>query len=330
MDPDEHPRKIPFEDLPIHRDLFLVGSGELGAFKRAWARYLRAPGDSSPEHPTASFCSYWAFVDQLARQSCDVNLCLDLGQRYHGIVRRLPKSNFVACFDYWHFEKRPYLIVDQSWLDANATALYSTYALVDAIGMKAVLRAEGALEKARVDKFRRALDKLAAKHPDHAFFSFADSVLIKTNWSVASKYAETFRPEAFLRLLRKVQNAFRNGLGLDAYAVVTQGANYYPDDALLKVSASQNHISLPSLGTPFAQLFEVDEAVRAAIRKRRHAPRSLYLTRWFFLALRLRGVARDRWQNSLVPFTGRALSVDQNSYLPVDFDEVLEALEPHL
>jgi hypothetical protein len=49
------------------------------------------------------------------------------------------------------------------------------------------------------------------------------------------------------------------------------------DDALLHVSETGNHISLNSLGPPFAQLQSIDQAARSAIRQVTHGPAELYI-----------------------------------------------------
>jgi hypothetical protein len=48
------------------------------------------------------------------------------------------------------------------------------------------------------------------------------------------------------------------------------------DDALLHVSEAGNHVSLYSLGPPFAQLKSIDQAARSAIQVTR-GPAELYI-----------------------------------------------------
>lgn len=53
--------------------------------------------------------------------------------------------------------------------------------------------------------------------------------------------------------------------------------NAFDDPAPLHFSASHNHISLNSLGVPFAQLMAIETAARRAIRARTHEAHSLYM-----------------------------------------------------
>jgi hypothetical protein len=56
---------------------------------------------------------------------------------------------------------------------------------------------------------------------------------------------------------------------------------------LLHESATRNHISLNSLGLPFAQLLAIESAARKAIRDGTHAPADIYMDENFFRSLRL-------------------------------------------
>jgi len=71
------------------------------------------------------------------------------------------------------------------------------------------------------------------------------------------------------------------------YAIITQGSNEYYDDGLLHISPARNHVSLNSLGLPFAQLTAIEYAAREAIRKKVHARAEVYMDENFFRSLRL-------------------------------------------
>jgi len=85
----------------------------------------------------------------------------------------------------------------------------------------------------------------------------------------------------------KLKPVFNATIGLDIYAVLGQGSNEYYDDPLLHISEPhKNHVSLNSLGIPFAQLFAIDQAARAAIKSGRHKAAELYMDSNFFHSLR--------------------------------------------
>ena len=107
------------------------------------------------------------------------------------------------------------------------------------------------------------------------FVSFADSLLIKSNWRVGhfrSDVSYTYNPEVVVRIIKELQAVYQVVLGLDVYAILTQGTNEYYEDSLVHISSGQNHISLNSLGIPFAQLMAIETSVRAAIRGRFQVP----------------------------------------------------------
>lgn len=73
---------------------------------------------------------------------------------------------------------------------------------------------------------------------------------------------------------------------MEVYAVLAQGVNEYADPALLHRSPSGGHLSLNSLGLPFAQLLAIDEAARNAIRAGLHTPCQLYVDDHFYHSMR--------------------------------------------
>jgi hypothetical protein len=146
-----------------------------------------------------------------------------------------------------------------------------------------------ALSRDLLIDLRERIDSVAADYPNISFISFADSLLLKSNWQVGQYRSEvkyTYEPEAFLHLFLKLQDAYCKSLKMDVYAVFTQGSNAYYDDALLHVSDQGNHISLNSLGLPFAQLMSIDRTARLAIHHGTHGPAELYMDATFFRSLR--------------------------------------------
>ena len=75
---------------------------------------------------------------------------------------------------------------------------------------------------------------------------------------------------------------------MSIYAVITQGVNEYADTSLIHISPARAHVSLNSLGLPFAQLLAIDEAARHGIRSGRHGPHELYVDDLFFHSLRFK------------------------------------------
>src|SRR5680860_1108794 len=94
---------------------------------------------------------------------------------------------------------------------------------------------------------------LADKYPEISFISFADSLLLKSNWRVGyvdRGVKDTYEPEKIINLIRELGDIYREVLAMEIYAVLTQGSNEYYDDDLLHTSPLGNHVCLNSLGLP--------------------------------------------------------------------------------
>jgi hypothetical protein len=272
-----------FDHIPVGRDIFLIGAEQLEQLHESWLE-IQVQENAPALSETLNF--RWCAVQEIVADTCRVNVCIDLSTRYHGALHLLPRAKFVACVRFWNYEKRPYLIVDQEWFDQIQSEMYSLYALVDAIGVKAALDLANGITSAGVVSLKTIIDGIAMEHPEAAFFTFADTVLIKTNWSAkAGEYDSSYYPEQFLAIVEKVRAAFQTALRLPAYAVVTQGANFFQQPKTFEMSSNGNHIFIGSLGTPFANLQEIEAAVRRAIREGAHPPKELYLAEWFVLTL---------------------------------------------
>jgi hypothetical protein len=268
-------------------------------------------------------------VEILRPESCEINVCIDQSLRFHTAVMTLPHSKFVACVHFYNYQKRPYLVVSQDWFENIERVFCSQYALVDVVGMRRLLEVQGRVEAQQVAALREAIDAVAARNPDYAFLAFADSVIVKANWSANnSDYRRSYRPERFLTVVKETINVFKRILNLPAYAVVTQGSNQWVEDSVLKLSPSKNHVFFGSLGTPFAELFDIDQSVRAAIRARRHAPSELYLSRPFFMTLNFKNFElRDALLKQCYPFASKMTVAEFSNYHSFQYEELVTQLE---
>jgi hypothetical protein len=215
-----------------------------------------------------------AAVRVIGTDSIELSWYPNTFDRFHQIRIEFPRSVFITCVGSWEYDYDPVIFVHGDWLTNLHLRSHSVFALVDAINVKKAL-ASGLLERSKLIELRDRIDEIAAGNPCVAFMSFADSLLLKSNYSVGqydSDIKYTYDPERILRLLPEIQAAYASVLGLEIYAVVTQGSNEYYDDALLHISSSNNHISFNSLGLPFAQTQAIEHSARTAIKLRVHRP----------------------------------------------------------
>ena len=74
-------------------------------------------------------------------------------------------------------------------------------------------------------------------------------------------------------------------LGLEIYAVLTQGSNEYYDETILHISDTKNHICLNSLGVPFAELLAIESSAKSALRDKVHPPAEIYMDEQYYHSL---------------------------------------------
>jgi hypothetical protein len=277
-------KKHEFENIPLDRELYLMDEKWMPDYERSLLTLF-----SGGERDHVGYISY-AAARAIGAEAIELSWYPNVFDRLHEVRVILPRSQFVVCTECWQWDEKPRIFVRSDWLTNLHLRAYSVFALIDAIGVKEAL-ANSTPTRPKLVALRDKIDEIAARYyPAIAFISFADSLLLKSNWFVGqwdSATHYTYEPEAIIRILPEIDSAYRDILGMNIYAVITQGSNEYYDDDLLHISPARNHISLNSLGLPFAQLMAIDGAARNAIRDGVHAPAEVYMDENFLRSLRL-------------------------------------------
>ncbi len=317
-----------WDEIPVGRDVCLIGEGQLEDLRREWARYIEEHHRPETVHPNDYLDVRWCAIESHRHDSSDVNIMITNTSRYHGVIEKLPRTKFVIGVHFWRYGKPVYVVVRQDWFEDVERRMFTLYALVDAIDMRALLEKQGCLEPNQVNAFGAGINNLARQNRDHVFLSFADSVIVKRRWSASDMgYEHTYCPERFLKLVEGVCRVFEDAFQLEAYAIVTQGSDLLDDDLVSATSKESNHVFFGSLGAPLANLFAIDKRVRSARGGDRQTEEDLYLEGSMFLTLKFRSDAdRDRLQRRLVSFESDLVSPDRSTYLPVKRSELLELL----
>ncbi len=251
----------------------------------------------------------------------------DINYRFHEISISLPPSQFVACVHCWNYDSRARIFVKSEWLKELYLRSYSVFALIDAIDVKESLRA-GTLSRDKLVEMRNRIDLIAEQYQSISFVSFADSLIMKSNWyagNIKREVAHLYEPEIFIRLISRIQSEYKDTLGLNVYAVLSQGSNSYYQDSLLHISDTRNHICLNSLGLPFAQLKSIDFAAREALRNKKHGAAEVYMDKDFFYSLKFRrGFQKESCQSStyVEPLLGQ-----ERTYFFSDCQHILDNLD---
>jgi hypothetical protein len=273
-----------FDDIPLNRDIYIVDDAYLNEYEKSMLRFF-----DGGEYEYIGYVSYFA-ARAIRANSLELSWYANVHDRFHELSIILPREQFVACVGSWQCDEKPRIFVKSGWLEDIYMRTYSVFALVDAADVKKAIE-NGQVDRSRLIRLRGAIDSLAEVHPDVSFISFGDSILLKSNWSVGySKRGVlyTYHPELFIHLAREINKIYLEILGLSTYAVIAQGSNEFYDDPLLHISKTTNHISLNSLGIPFAQLVEIEATARKAIRAGAHPRSELYLDEQYYHSLRFR------------------------------------------
>ena len=88
-----------------------------------------------------------------------------------------------------------------------------------------------------------------------------------------------------MKIIKDIQAIYQDVLGLNVYAVLTQGSNEYYEEPLLHISKTKNHICLNSLGVPFAELMAIESSAKSALKSGVHPPAEVYMDEQYYHSL---------------------------------------------
>ncbi len=312
-----------FEDIPLNRDIYIVDDAYRSEYEKSMLRFF-----DGEEYEYIGYVSSVA-ARAIRANSLELSWYANVHDRFHELSITLPRDQFVACVGSWQCDEKPRIFVKSDWLEDIYMRTYSVFALVDAADVKKAIE-NGQVNRSRLIRLRGAIDSLAEAHPDVSFISFGDSILLKSNWSVGYfkrgvKY--TYHPELFIHLASEIDSIYRENMGLSTYAVIAQGSNEFYDDPLLHISETRNHISLNSLGIPFAQLVEIEAAARKAIRAGTHPRSELYLAEQYYHSLKFR-FGFEKHERPSSPYQTKMMA-SPSKYFYLSIDEVVANLEPN-
>ena len=268
----------------------------------------------------------WVACDSIQENSLELSLYVNIFERIHPIPVTLPKEQLIVCVESQEMGEKPCFFVKHDWLENLYLQTHSVFCMVDAINFKKSME-NGGISKERLASLRDKIDDLGKEYPQIVFISFADTLLLKSNWTVgyhAKGIKNTYDPEIFIEVVSELASIYRKVLGLEIYAILTQGSNGYYDDSLLHVSDSGNHISLNSLGIPFSDLKSIEDAVKRAIKHRMHQRAQLYMDESFYRSLKFKSGLRYVNQ-SVHPYESK-MRTGGSRYYPNDIEVIKNAL----
>ena len=313
-------QSIPFEQVPLDRDLRVMDEKWMHDYEQEWIRQFdgRATNECSAGYITP------VAARSIGQGWLEMSWYLISADRFHEVPVFLPKSSFITCVDVPAYDEKPRIFVKSEWLTELHERPLATFAIVDAIGIKTLLRS-GELSAVALQALRDRVDTIADRHPHLGFVSFADSFLVKQVWSVGhvdSEIRYTYQPETLFPVIAELHKAIEQTIRAKAYTLMTQGINSYGDPGAIHVSAKQNHVSLNSLGVPFAQLRAIEDAARRAIRAHTHPPGELYMDSNLFRSLKLK-IEYDRDQLPRWPYQSPMTKSEGATYVATSMEAIV-------
>lgn len=278
--------KYTFDDIPLSKECLLMSDIYMKEYNDALVKMFNGANCNPYEVGYAGFIE----VKKINENSIDLSWYPNTSTRFHEVSISIPKDKFKIYIDCYGYDIRPHIFVDDQWLEQLHTREYSVFALIDAIGVKKAL-CNNLVSEEKLLLIRDRLDSLANTYKNVSFISFADSIILKSNWYVGyvhKRIKYSYEPEVFLKIIKEIETAYREVLGLQIYAILTQGSNAYYKECLLHISKSKNHICLNSLGIPFAELLAIEKSVKEALNKKTHEPSQVYMDEQYYFSLNLK------------------------------------------
>jgi hypothetical protein len=316
--------KYSYEETPVNRDIYLMDEKWMAEYEASLVEVFNGNGAN---YEPVGYISY-ACARRVLSGGIEFSWYPNVFDRFHELSAWLPRDAFVACIGSWQLDEKPRIFFTSDWLNQLHLRSYTVFALIDAIGVKDAVT-NNALTRDKLVRLRNRIDEFASRYPSISFISFADSLLLKSNWTVGhydSDVKNTYSPELFFGIFLELRSIYREELGLEIYGVLTQGSNEYYDDDVTHVSASGNHISLNSLGLPFAQLQSIEAAAREAIRLRAHPPCDLYMDELFFRSVQFKH-SFEKNEQPRQPYRS-PMAQRESYYFYADATTVTENLNP--
>lgn len=282
---NNHIDKYNFEEIPINQRCSLMSEIYMQEFDEALVKMLNKEGG---EPYKVGYMSYIT-IEAIHENSLEV-LWYPTIHRSHEVSINIPREEFKICVGCWRYDVHPQIFVKKEWLELLYLRQHSMFALVDAIGVKDAIK-NNTITKEKLLNLRDKIDALAENYKNIAFISFADSLVLKSNWVAgyhSKKIKCSYEPEIFLIVIKELENIYKDVLGLNVYAILTQGSDEYYEDSLLHISNNKNHICLNSLGVPFAELLAIDNSVRIALKNKIHPPMQVYIDKQFYHSLQFK------------------------------------------
>lgn len=119
-----------FEDVPLDRDIFVVGEEWMLPYEEMMLRSF-----DGAEYEPLGFISWFA-ARSISKNAIELTWYVDIMNRLHEIAVTLPRNEFIDCVGCWSASERPRIFITDKSLNHIHLRNYSDFGLIDAIGLR--------------------------------------------------------------------------------------------------------------------------------------------------------------------------------------------------
>ena len=280
----EHIEFYGTNDIPLNKDSFLLSDQWLDKIEQQWTEFLSPESDCEKWiHPNGLMDYIPCHISAVNDSHLNITLLLDRSTRFHTISKTLPNQFFKTAFKVFTSEKRPYIIVDQSWFNNLKSSIYSAYVVIDFVGIRNLLNQYGEFPSDKFNSIKLIVDKFCNQNKDLTFLTCADNIIIKSGWEFDSNHSK-YQPEKLVKTVNQLMFEIENETEIESYAIMTQGANYVDEKNLTHSITPKNHFFISSISVPFIEAFEIDSDVRKRIRSKEIEKKKFYIEQSFYIS----------------------------------------------
>jgi len=271
-------------NIPLNKDCFLLSDEFLEKIEQQWTEFLSQECDYKKwVHPNGLMDYIPCHISSINDSHLNITILLDRSSRFHTISKTLPNQFFKTAFKVFYSEKRPYIIVDQSWFNNLRNSIYSAYVLIDFVGIRNLLNQYGEFPSDKLNSIKAIIDKFCNQNKDLTFLTCADNIVIKSGWEFDSKNSK-YQPEKLVMTVHQLMLEIKKETNINSYAIMTQGANYVDEKNLTNSATPKNHFFISSISVPFIEAFEIDSDVRKRIKNKEIEKMPFYIEQSFYIS----------------------------------------------
>lgn len=312
---------VPYDELEIGREHYFTKKSNIKEIEKYYCDVFQ---------DVEELKSLECFLDPLVIKNIDklyivVDMFPNTSERFHRFEKRIPRSVFESCLHVYSYDKRPYLFLKDDWIDRFWNSTYSTYVFIDLIGFKKYMEKHVELDRSLFQSINLQLDYFVKDRPDVSIISVSDSVIIKKNWGIRDEYKK-FTPEDLIKDFLEVKTIFKRAMGLDSFAVFTQGFNEFSSDDVFRSSVSGRHVSMLTSGAPFIDLMDIEKAAVSNQKKKIHPPCDCYFHEDFLLSINFK-FEHAKWRDNIAKYRFDSKTTLSNFYFPLNSEDVLNRIE---